>query len=201
MSSYLHILETQILSVSDAVSDLLGLGVVEIMGSQLTDMVSHHWWLKFLFFQKDPPRVIQILCHMVIKNCDPSSFILIPKPSNPLSGAPLWPPCDQKLWPMLYHRCTLATTACSENFSNLAKIIARLSCAPGIILALCHCRSPNQKKSFVCRVCFAKLTETLFVKRCAARGKARPAGYMVSFSCFVFNVAFCINFLHNVHNL
>ena len=40
MSSYLHILETQILSVSDAVSDLLGLGVVEIMGSQLTDMVT-----------------------------------------------------------------------------------------------------------------------------------------------------------------
>ena len=51
MSSYLHILETQILSVSDAVSDLLGLGVVEIMGSQLTDMVTETFALSKGSFQ------------------------------------------------------------------------------------------------------------------------------------------------------
>ena len=43
-------------------------------------------------------------------------------------------------------RCTLATTAYSENFSNLAKIIARSSCVPGIILAMCHKTSLLQIK-------------------------------------------------------
>ena len=33
----------EVLAVSDGVADLLGLGVVEVMGSQLTDMVNHHW--------------------------------------------------------------------------------------------------------------------------------------------------------------
>ena len=32
---------TKVLAVSDGVADLLGVGVVEIMGSQLTDMVTH----------------------------------------------------------------------------------------------------------------------------------------------------------------
>ena len=31
----------EVLAVSDGVADLLGLGVVEVMGSQLTDMVIH----------------------------------------------------------------------------------------------------------------------------------------------------------------
>ena len=44
--------------------------------------------------------------------------------------------------------------------------------------------TPIKKKSYVCPLCPFLLKLELFVKRCAARGKARPAGYMVSFSLF-----------------
>ena len=48
---------------------------------------------------------------------------------------------------------------------------------------------PIKKKSFVCPLCLFLLKLELFVKRCAARGKARPAGYMVSLSLFYYRVA------------
>ena len=112
-----YILWTQVLSVSDAVSDLLGLGVVEIMGSQLTDMVSVHWWQKCLFFQKGPPRVTQIVNYLrehphAEYKLWPIELYTHPKTTKSLIrctlGTPLWPelvthalsqvhPCDHNL--------------------------------------------------------------------------------------------------------
>ena len=91
------------LAVSDGVADLLGVGVVEIMGSQLTDMVTHISSMQHPY-EKPLPRAILILMWLIpllIKTSDPRPLPQCETSSQPSyqPGSPVWPQPAPRTFP------------------------------------------------------------------------------------------------------